>query len=117
MKEASMETAVPAKTINKNVVNSYVSNQLMGLSKGQLLLTVYDIAITGCQQQDGSKAMRAVSELISALNFEYQEIAVGLFRLYQYVNDQLQKKNFTEPLYLLRELRDTWATALMQQNL
>lgn len=105
-----------AKPLNQKVVNSYVSNHLMGLSQGQLLLTVYDIAITSCQQQEGSKAIRAVSELISALNFEYQEISIGLFRIYQYIIDKIREKDFKESLFILKELREAWASALANFN-
>jgi flagellin-specific chaperone FliS len=118
MEQAVKTKTMPrqAQTMNKKVVNSYVSNHLMGLSQGQLLLTVYDIAITSCQQQDNSKAIRAVSELISALNFEYQEISVGLFRIYQYVIDKIREKDYNDALFMLRELRDAWATALASFN-
>ena len=111
-----MVNTMSTGTMNQKVVNSYVSNQLMGLSQGQLLLTVYDIAITSCQQEDSSKAIRAVSELISALNFEYQEISIGLFRIYQYVIDIIREENFNESLLILKELRNTWATALRDYN-
>ncbi|MBN2010471.1 flagellar protein FliS [candidate division KSB1 bacterium] len=114
-----MEQAVATQTVQKRampkrMVNSYVNNQLMGLSKEQLLLTVYDIAITGCQQKDGDKAIRAISELISALNFEHQDIAIGLFRLYQYAIDKVREKNYDEVIGILQGLRESWATAFQQ---
>ena len=111
-----MQDSVATYTVPKKMVNSYIDNQIMGLSPGQLLLTVYDVAIVACQQQDGDKAIRAISELISGLNFEHQEIALGLFRLYQYVNDQIRENNYNEALGILRELRDAWATALSDFN-
>lgn len=116
MEEALATPTVQKRSMPKQMVNSYVNNQLMGLSKGQLLLTVYDIAITGCQQKDSDKAIRAISELISSLNFNYQEIAVGLFRLYQYTIDQLRSKNYAESLITLQELRETWAMAIQEEK-
>lgn len=116
-----MEQAVATQTVQspampRHMVNSYINNQIMGLNKGQLLLTVYDIAITGCQQQDSDKAIRAISELISALNFNHQDIALGLFKLYQYTIEQIRQKEYTESLTILQELRETWAIALKESN-
>ena len=114
MEQAVATRTVQKRTMPKKMVNSYVNNQLMGLSKEQLLLTVYDIAITGCQQQDGEKVIRAISELISALNFEHQDIAVGLFRLYQYALDQVREKKYDEVTTILQDLRETWVAAFQQ---
>jgi len=111
-----MENALATQTIPPKMVNSYVNNQLVGLTSGQLLLKVYDIAIIGCQQQDGNKAIRAISELISSLNFDYQEISVGLFRLYQYIIDQIRDHNFSAAMNILKELRNAWATAMNESN-
>ena len=107
-----MQNGVATKSMPKKMVDTYVYNKLMGLSPGQLLLTVYDVAITSCQQKDYSKASRAISELISSLDFEHKEISLGLFRLYQYILEQIRKKNYVEVIDLLKELRDTWATAI-----
>jgi hydrogenase maturation factor len=116
-----MEQAVATQTVQspampKYMVNSYINNQIMGLNKGQLLLTVYDIAITGCQQKDSDKSIRAISELISALNFNHQEIALGLFKLYQYAIEKIRKKEYAESLTILQELRETWAIALKESD-
>ena len=111
-----MQNAVATQPMPKKMVNTYVHNKLMGLSPGQLLLTVYDIAITSCQQKDNSKATRAISELISSLNFEHKEIALGLFRLYQYTLELIRKQNYSEAVDILNELRDTWATAIKNNN-
>ena len=108
-----MKSAADTYSMPKKIVNSYVNNQLIGLTPAQLLLKVYEVAIIGCQQKDCDKAIQAISELISGLNFEHQEIAIGLFRLYQYIIDQIRNKNFCEALNILKELRDTWAKVLI----
>lgn len=112
MEQAVAQQPVKQRVVPKKAVNSYVNHHIMGMSKEQLLLTVYDVAITSCQQQNGEKAIRAISELISALNFEYQDISVGLFRLYQYVIDQIREQQFDEALSIMQDLRNTWAQAL-----
>ena len=88
--------------------NAYQQNAIMGLSPMQLVLKVYDYAILGCKANDADKVCRALVELISALRFEYEEISVGLFRLYQYCMDEVKQEKFDNAEKILIGLRDTW---------
>lgn len=91
--------------------SEYVRQEVMGASPIRLVVMGYDAAITACEQQDFEKAVRAVSILRDALNFDYAEVAVGLFNLYQWCLECIRKEDFTSARQTLQELRSAWATA------
>jgi flagellin-specific chaperone FliS len=80
----------------------------------QLILIVYDVALTACGRRDGERARRAIIELIAALNFDYEEIAVPLFRLYEYCLNAIGSGSFHEASKILRQLKEAWEAALRQ---
>ena len=88
---------------------AYVTEQINSLHPTELILKVYDYAIAGCHQQDADRVSRALVELIAALNFEYRDIAMPLFRLYEYCLRSAKAGEFEEILPVFKELRDTWA--------
>ena len=81
-----------------------------------LLLGIYEAGIEGCQKQDGRQTSAALVELIGALNFEYEEASMGLFRLYEYCLRQIQGKRFGEVATILADLRDAWTEALQEKG-
>jgi flagellar protein FliS len=90
---------------------SYRNDQLANLSPVRVIDKLYSIAILACKKNDKTLAIKALTELIVGLNFEYEEIATGLFRLYQYCKDCIRKGDMTEAIHVLEELRSTWAEA------
>ena len=96
------------KREKKNQLLNYQRNQIMSMNPLQLLIKVYDVAILSCKKHDIEKASKAVVELISALNFDYEEISLGLFRLYQYCLDRIKQGEFEESIKILEGLRDSW---------
>ena len=84
--------------------------------KETLLLGIYEAGIEGCQKQDGRQTSAALVELIGALNFEYEEASMGLFRLYDYCLRQVRDKKFTEVAQILADLRDAWTEALQRNG-
>ncbi len=88
----------------------YVEEQINGSNPIQLLLKLYDVAITSCTREDRQRLSRAIVELISALNFEHREVALGLFRLYNYCLRNAKLGNFDAVKPILCELRDTWSS-------
>ena len=81
---------------NRNKINSYLVNEITNASPAQQIMKVYDFAIMKCQKQDMIKTNEALQVLINCLNFEDEaakEISFGLFRLYQYCQDQMRKSN------------------------
>ena len=95
-------------------INSYLENQILSMNPMQLLIKVYDAAILGCKAGDSVKASKALVELVSALRFEYEEISLGLFRLYQFCMDEVKQGKFDIPLKILIELRKTWVSIAKQ---
>lgn len=99
-----------------NKVNAYLNTKVTSATPEQLMLMAYDVAIVNCQKKDSQKASLALTELIGSLNFEYEEIALGLFRLYQYCLNLVKKQQFDEPYTLLKELKESWELALCKQK-
>lgn len=88
---------------------TYRMNQINGASTLDLVIMAYDAALIGCGQQDLERTTKALATLRDALDFSYdEEIAMGLFKLYQYCADLTRKGEYDEAAYLLRELRDAW---------
>ncbi|NIV15102.1 MAG: hypothetical protein GWN62_28775 [Aliifodinibius sp.] len=78
-----------------------------------MILKLYDYGIVSISKKDLKKANLVLTELIAALNFDYNENeeAMGLFKLYRYCQDCLYKNDFEQPLEIFKELRDAWANA------
>lgn len=95
---------------------NYQKNQIMSLTPAQLVLKIYDYAILGCKLKNSQKVSKALIELISGLNFNYGEIPLGLFRLYQYCLDIIKKDQFEEALKILSELRDAWIDIVKEES-
>lgn len=95
---------------------SYIAEQVNAMTSVEVLVKLYDVAIASCSQQDASRLSHALVELIAALNFEHREIAVGLFRLYNYClrNAKMERFDLVRPI--LVELRDTWRKAAGEEH-
>lgn len=92
-------------------VQTYRNEHLMNLSPVQVVQKLYDVAIQGCKKQNYPLAQRAITELIVGLNFEQQEMALGLFRLYDYCKRQIREGKSDEAVVILEDLRATWSQA------
>jgi flagellin-specific chaperone FliS len=88
----------------------YRNQDVMGASPIRLVVMAYDLAIRACEVNDFERASKAICVLRDALNFDYGESAVGLFRLYQWCLDCIRQNDYESALRTLRELRDAWAT-------
>lgn len=106
-----MQTA----TWSNRRVNQYLMNDVLDASPEQIIMKIYDFAILNCQKHNMVKTNEALQVLINALNFEHaeaKEISVGLFRIYQYLQDQMRKQNYDLVYRTLTELKETWESAL-----
>ncbi len=92
-------------------VPSYIEQEVLSWSKEKLILKMYDLFIVSCKRQDVSKMSKVLIELMGSLNFEYEETSTRLYRLYEYCQRCIFQKKFDEALYIIRELRDSWAQA------
>ncbi len=95
----------------KKAIFQYHQNSILNASPVELILKVYDFTILSIRKQDIHKANLAISELIAALNFEYHDEAMGLFKLYRYCQDCLYRNELEEAGSIIYELRDAWAAA------
>ena len=94
------------------VYRQYQEQQILSASPMQLVLMIYDHAIVGCETRDAERASRALTELIGCLNFDAGEIAVSLFRLYEYCLWEIRRKHFGDAGGILRGLKKAWEDAL-----
>ena len=88
----------------------YRTQDVMGASPIHLVVMAYDLAISSCDKGDFDRAVKAVSVLRDALNFDYAQVAVGLFELYQWCLDCIRQGDYKSAAQTLRELRNAWAT-------
>ena len=120
----------------------YQKNSIESLSPGRIILLLFDTALQSLYRVRESmnlefsiknqeifhnnlqKADNIVQELQSSLNFEpAKELADTLFRLYDYVSDQItvvRSKRSMEHLEnaerILKELRDGWYDMLQKRE-
>jgi len=86
----------------------YRNQELVGASPLHLVVMAYDLAIRACEQQDFEKAVRTITVLRDTLDFDFPDVSMGLFRLYQYCLDCIRGSDYNSALSILRELRDAW---------
>ena len=89
----------------------YLEDQLSGLSPVQLLIRLYDVAVVSCARKDRQRLNQALVQLIGSLNFEYAEISLGSYRLFNYCLRQARMGRFDEVKAILTALRDAWVQA------
>lgn len=90
---------------------SYIEQEVLSWSKEKLILKMYDLFIVSCKRKDVQKMSRVLIELMGSLNFDYEETATRLYRIYEYCQRCIFQKKFDEALHIIQELRDTWAKA------
>lgn len=90
--------------------NHYRQQDVMSASPLRLVIMTYDLAIRSCEQQDFGKAIKIISALRDALDLNYPQVAVGLFRLYQWCLDCIRKGDYASAITTLSELRSAWTT-------
>jgi flagellin-specific chaperone FliS len=95
-----------------NRPNPYVNQKIMSASPEQLIVYIYDAAITACRRQDRIKATQAVNLLINSLDFEHKEIAGTFYRTYSALLNLIGKGRFGEVEASINEIRSTWISAM-----
>jgi flagellin-specific chaperone FliS len=92
-------------------IKAYRNDELANLSPVQVIDKLYGVSILACKKGDLALANKAITELIVGLNFDYKDIAVPLYNLYQYSKDCIRKGNLSEAIRVLEELRSMWVQA------
>jgi flagellar secretion chaperone FliS len=120
----------------KQGYNAYRSANVDTADQGKLILICYDVAIKHCKMAmekfDDRKLLEertkhlfkvqdAITELLSALNMDVGEIALNLYKLYDYMLRSIveasiknQKEKVVEILGYLEDLRGAWAEAIIK---
>ena len=112
-----MRPEISTRMYSKNPVHSYKEQEITMSSPEKCILHLYDVAIQGCALEQEEHAGKALALLIDALDYKVgEEIAVQLFRLYEYCLNMVHQKNFEKSNQILRGLRETWQTALAQHQ-
>lgn len=109
--DAGTEVAVLPPPRQNVAATRYRKEESLNLSPVQVVCRLYDIAILSIKKNDKDLARRAINELIAALNFEYHETAIGLYRLYDYAKKMIRDNKNAEALVVMEELRSAWAEA------
>lgn len=94
-----------------SALSTYRNEQMMNLSPVEVIHRLYAVAIQALKKNDRALAQRAVNELIAGLNFEYKEVALPLYRLYQYAKQCLRDGRVQDATEVLEELRSAWGEA------
>ncbi len=89
----------------------YRQHEINNAGPLHLVVMAYDLAIRACEQKDFEKSVHTISVLRDALDFDYPEASVGLFRVYQWCLDCIRKGDYSSALSTLRELREAWHAA------
>lgn len=86
----------------------YRQQDVMGASPMRLIVMAYDLAIYACEKREFEKAVKTITVLRESLNFDYPEVSLGLFRLYQWCLDCIRCGDYPSALETLQELRSAW---------
>jgi flagellin-specific chaperone FliS len=92
-------------------VPTYIEQEVFSWSKEKIILKMYDLFIVSSKRKDVPKMSRVLIELMGALNFEYEETATRLYRLYEYCQRLIFQRKYDDAVYIIKELRDAWAKA------
>ncbi len=99
-----------------NQSHAYRKQEVLSASPLHLVIMAYDLAIRSCDQKDMATALKAVSALRDALDYNYAEIAMNLLSLYNWCLDCIRKQEYKQAKQTLVELREAWVTIEAQMN-
>jgi len=102
-------TQVEPRDIDRN---PYLKQKIFSASPEQLVSYMYDAIIAACHRKDQERALRGLTGLVNALNFDYKDVAVPLYQLYNYCLEQARKKKFDEVEGLISGLKAAWVEAM-----
>ncbi|MGQ9818864.1 MAG: flagellar protein FliS [Candidatus Kapaibacteriales bacterium] len=95
----------------ENQIPHYLEQEVMSWSKEKIILKMYDLFILSAKKKDVNKMNRVLVELMGALNFDYEETATRLYRLYEYVQRLVFQKRYNDAINIIQELRNAWNEA------
>ncbi len=98
--------------INTSNKDPYLKQKILSASPEQLIAYIYDAILIACRNGDQERVLRGVSSLIDALNFKYEEIAIPMFQMYQYCQEQARQKEFEQVEVIIAEFKSVWSEAM-----
>ena len=107
---------VPKSSPARNAVAAYRKEEYSNLSPVQVIYKLYEVAIRACKNDDRELSRKAINELIVGLNFEYEDMALRLYRLYDYSKRCIHQGNTSQAVEVLEELRSAWGQAFKLQS-
>jgi flagellin-specific chaperone FliS len=96
--------------------SEYKRQDVMSANPVHLVVLAYDLAIRSCDTLDFETAIKAITALRDALDFDYPEAAGGLLALYNWCLDCVRAKDYDNARKVLVELRDAWTTVEKRLN-
>lgn len=96
---------------DKGKIPAYLEQEVLSWSKEKIILKMYDLFLVSCKRQDVTKMSKVLVELMGSLNFDYEDTATRLYRLYEYCQRCIFQKKFDEAYNIISELRNSWAKA------
>ncbi len=100
------------KKTDQKKLNPYLVQKILSASPEELVLYIYDAAITACARENQRKAAEALQQLINALNFKERTIANTFYQMYQHILNLIHNKKYEDARGLIKEIRETWAKAM-----
>jgi len=100
-----------SRPASKTALDAYRREEFLHLTPEQIIHKLMTLGVQGCRKRDKTQAVRAVNALILALDFKYNDVSMGFFRLYDYCKLCIYQGNFGNAITILDELRATWAEA------
>jgi flagellin-specific chaperone FliS len=91
----------------------YRQQDVMNATPVHLVVMAYDVAIRACEKKDFEKAVTTIGLLRDALDFDYADVSMGLFRLYEWCMECIRHGDFITAANTLMELRAAWRKAEM----
>ncbi|GAB1370515.1 hypothetical protein MASR1M45_05760 [Candidatus Kapaibacterium sp.] len=95
----------------KGKIPAYLEQEVLSWSKEKIILKMYDLFLVSAKKNDSSKMNKVLVELMSSLNFEFEEVATRLYRLYEYCQRCIMQRKYDEAYFIIKELRQSWAVA------
>lgn len=90
----------------------YLTQKIMSAKPEQLISYIYDAVISACYRKEQERVLRGLMMLVNALNFDYQEVATPLFKIYQYCLERARRSDYSEVEELMVGVRSAWADAM-----
>lgn len=96
----------------------YQEQAIQTASPEQLILKLYNLGISSCENGDRSKLRAVLVELISSLNFdEGGDLANRLYAIYEFCLNESTMGELKPIQEMLEGLRDAWRDGVLEKQM